>query len=68
MLIDKIGWILSMKQNIQYFKNEINKIINYNDISFREKGIRVNNFIKKEINNLHVSEFKTFLFSDNSID
>lgn len=57
-----------MKQNIQYFKNEINKIINYNDISFREKGIRVNNFIKKEINNLHVSEFKTFLFSDNSID
>lgn len=57
-----------MKQNIQYFKDEINKIINYNDISFREKGIRVNNFIKKEINNLHVSEFKIFLFSDNPVD
>lgn len=57
-----------MRQNIEYFKAGINKIINYNDINLHEKGVRINNFVKKEINNLDILEFKNFLCSDNSAD
>ena len=57
-----------MIQNIEYFKAEINKIINYNNINLHEKGVRINNFVKKEINNLDILEFKDLLCSDNSAD
>lgn len=57
-----------MRQNIEYFKDGINKIINYNDINLHEKGVRINNFVKKEINNLDILEFKNFLCSENSAD
>lgn len=57
-----------MIKNIEHFKDEINKIISYKDINLREKGMRINNLLKKQINSLDILEFKNLLCSENPVD